>query len=309
MKSNSHLTTLFNSKLLNRIIDRHGEESFLRAISLAEEYKEKWDLDIVGPFNHFSSNMLFAGESKKHGPIVLKIQMNDNLDREISVLNLLKSEYMCPVYEYSPDDRVCLLKRIWPGHSMFFETTREQRAGLFCDLYKRLPRERVDEGIYPTYLDLLAEGKEVLAQRNDCSFMDAHMEKAAELIMSVNSKYKEKVLLHGDLHHENILRDGDGKYIIIDPKGIVGDPVYDISRFIAFEFWCDLTSEPSDSVVDFVNLIASNLSIPAETLFKCLYVETVIWLSREELANKRPPRESGKLICNLLLADSIVDAF
>ena len=304
------IITMIPPELIKSFTDKHGKEAFMRAVNLAEKYRTKWELDIFGPFDHFSSNMLFAGESLKHGPIVLKIQINDDLDREISVLRLFKCDYICPVYEYSPDDKVCLLRRIWPGYSMFFETTREQRADIFCDLYKRLYRRGcVDKCEFPTYLDLLAEGREVVSKRNDCRFMDAHIKKAEEILMEVNSIHKKKVLLHGDLHHENILRDGDGKYIIIDPKGILGDPVYDVSRFIAFEFWCDLTSEPSDNVAEFVNMIANKLSIPAEILFKCLYVETVIWMSREELAIQKPPRESGQLICNLLLAESFVDTF
>jgi streptomycin 6-kinase len=35
------------------------------------------------------------------------------------------------------------------------------------------------------------------------------------------------MLLHGDLHHENILSTTDG-YRAIDPKGLVGDPGYEV---------------------------------------------------------------------------------
>src|SRR5690606_4449317 len=35
--------------------------------------------------------------------------------------------------------------------------------------------------------------------------------------------------LHGDLHHENILL-GDRGWLAIDPKGLVGDPVFDVAN-------------------------------------------------------------------------------
>ena len=35
------------------------------------------------------------------------------------------------------------------------------------------------------------------------------------------------MLLHGDLHHHNILRSGD-TWLAIDPKGVVGDPGYEV---------------------------------------------------------------------------------
>lgn len=37
--------------------------------------------------------------------------------------------------------------------------------------------------------------------------------------------------LHGDLHHENILADGAGRWRAIDPHGLIGDRVYDAANF------------------------------------------------------------------------------
>jgi streptomycin 6-kinase len=39
------------------------------------------------------------------------------------------------------------------------------------------------------------------------------------------------VLLHGDLHPGNVLRDRD-RWRAIDPKGVVGDPCYDAVAFL-----------------------------------------------------------------------------
>jgi streptomycin 6-kinase len=38
-------------------------------------------------------------------------------------------------------------------------------------------------------------------------------------------------LLHGDLHHDNVLRAGDG-WLAIDPHGVVGDPGYDTGAWL-----------------------------------------------------------------------------
>ena len=35
-------------------------------------------------------------------------------------------------------------------------------------------------------------------------------------------------LLHGDLHHENILRDARRGWVAIDPKGVIGEPAFEI---------------------------------------------------------------------------------
>jgi streptomycin 6-kinase len=41
----------------------------------------------------------------------------------------------------------------------------------------------------------------------------------------------EQVVLHGDLHHENVLRDGDS-WIAIDPKGVVGEREYETGALL-----------------------------------------------------------------------------
>ena len=39
------------------------------------------------------------------------------------------------------------------------------------------------------------------------------------------------VLLHGDLHHDNILQNGND-WLVIDPKGVIGEPEYEVTAFI-----------------------------------------------------------------------------
>lgn len=40
-------------------------------------------------------------------------------------------------------------------------------------------------------------------------------------------------LLHGDLHHENVLRMADGDWRAIDPQGVWGDPAYEVANIFA----------------------------------------------------------------------------
>lgn len=40
------------------------------------------------------------------------------------------------------------------------------------------------------------------------------------------------VLLHGDLHHGNVLRDASGRLVVIDPKGVLGDPDFEVGAML-----------------------------------------------------------------------------
>ena len=42
----------------------------------------------------------------------------------------------------------------------------------------------------------------------------------------------ESVLLHGDLHHENILAAERAPWLGIDPKGVIGEPTYETGALL-----------------------------------------------------------------------------
>jgi streptomycin 6-kinase len=55
---------------------------------------------------------------------------------------------------------------------------------------------------------------------------------AARLFGELCASAPETVVLHGDLHHENVLRSGGGSWLAIDPHGWVGDPGYDLGAIL-----------------------------------------------------------------------------
>ncbi len=52
------------------------------------------------------------------------------------------------------------------------------------------------------------------------------------LVDRLEATCSTKVFLHGDLHHANVLLDGD-EWIPIDPKGLVGDPAFECAAYLA----------------------------------------------------------------------------
>jgi streptomycin 6-kinase len=60
-----------------------------------------------------------------------------------------------------------------------------------------------------------------------------HVDMAGRLFAELCSSSPETVVLHGDLHHENVLRSGSGAHwVAIDPHGWVGDPGYDLGAIL-----------------------------------------------------------------------------
>ena len=56
--------------------------------------------------------------------------------------------------------------------------------------------------------------------------------RAEGLLREFAASRAEPVLVHGDLHHYNILSAERVPWLAVDPKGVVGDPAYDVGPFL-----------------------------------------------------------------------------
>ena len=60
----------------------------------------------------------------------------------------------------------------------------------------------------------------------------ALVERAEALFARLLASQAEPVLLHGDLHHFNVLAAQRQPWLAIDPKGVVGEPAYDTAALL-----------------------------------------------------------------------------
>ena len=290
-----------------RFLRKFGAESYKERIRMLEKYRKQWELSELEFKPEFSTNsLIFYAVSKQYGKVILKILLPDNLDKEIPTLKLFQGENFCKLYEYSLEDKVYIMERIVPADTLYESAPRNERIKIAGEIFKELHKTDFPDRTFPTYIEWLEAGKEGTKNRKDCEGLYPYLDSAERMLADICQKYSRKLLLHGDLHHENILKNEKGSYTVIDPKGVTGDPIFDLSRFILDEFRDDLTSEPKDVIIDFVQKLGDSVGIPCEILLRCLYIETVIWLFREELAEGESLDECGQLITNMKAAYGFV---
>ena len=56
--------------------------------------------------------------------------------------------------------------------------------------------------------------------------------RAERVFTELEASSDSSLLLHGDVHHANILLSDERGWVIIDPKGIVGDRGYEVGPFM-----------------------------------------------------------------------------
>jgi streptomycin 6-kinase len=56
--------------------------------------------------------------------------------------------------------------------------------------------------------------------------------RAAGLLVELSESATDQVVLHGDLHHDNVLRAEREPWLAIDPHGVVGDPGFEVGAML-----------------------------------------------------------------------------
>ena len=93
------------------------------------------------------------------------------------------------------------------------------------------------------------------------------------------------MLLHGDLHHENILSARRGPFLAIDPKGITGNFGYEMSAFlINHHRWMESDPDVKEKLGAAIDRFAGAFKMPPETIRKWTFAQSVLsaWWTFEE---------------------------
>ncbi|MBJ6362768.1 aminoglycoside phosphotransferase family protein [Paenibacillus sp. GCM10012307] len=268
----------FKPDEIDQIISRFGQNFYEKVLQALEVYADRWRLTSFQLVPSYSANLVFTCHAAKYGDAVLKIggvSSGETL-AEFHALSEYKGRRFCSVFEADMEHGILLEERVVPGIALRHENSLERRLEVFCSLYRDLHVAPADSERYPTYAGWVTNITNYMSTRTDCSNLYAYMKKAQKLCLSLSAMYPQQLLLHGDLHHDNILLGADGAYTIIDPKGVLGDPIFDVPRFILNEFEEGITLKLEEKINTIIRILEQSLRIPNAVLRQCLYIETAM---------------------------------
>lgn len=265
----------FTQTEADKIKDRFGKAFFDKVLGVLDKYADNWSLSAFQLIPSYSANLVFICHSVQFGKAVLKIGNGETVT-EYNALRHYNGGRYCIVFEADLENGVLLEECIQPGTPLRDEQSLEKRLSVFCSLYKNLHTAPAEAELYPTYTGWAGRITEFMRHLPECKLLYDHMCSANEICRSIAVKYPKQPLLHGDFHHDNILLGSEGKYRIIDPKGVIGDPVFDVPRFILNEFGDEITPELQAKIRTVISILESELQIPSDIIAKCLYVETAM---------------------------------
>lgn len=224
---------------------------------------------------------VFGGDSAKYGAVILKIGRDAaSITSEFLALSEMKEKACCQAYEFDSENALLLEERISPGATLQQEADWENRAVVFSWVFDNIHVAPKDETRYKSYLDWVKAASRSVQDHKNKQLADG-MCCAVDTAVKMFEKYPERVLLHGDLHHENIVKSASGNYVVIDPKGVVGPPIFDVPRFLLNELDDREDYLEKIHISRMIEKLSLLLGFPADDMFQLFFMEVMLenaWL-------------------------------
>jgi streptomycin 6-kinase len=222
-----------------RIVESFGDAGAAwleRLPSVLDGAAERWGLTLGEPFE-LSYNYVVAATRGDGARVVLKVGVPDHEVRsEIAALRHYDGRGCVQLIDSDAVAGLLLLERIEPGTPLADLDDDDAMTAIAADVMLELWRPAPTRDVFAfRTVDSWAAGLAKLRARFNggtgplpAGLVDAAERTFAELFASAG----ERVLLHGDLHHWNILRAQRAPWLALDPKGVIGERAYEAGALL-----------------------------------------------------------------------------
>ena len=222
--------------------------------------ERRWSLVVGPPVPNLSYNYVAPAIRSDGAEVILKLGVpRPELRTEIEALRLYDGRGCARLLDVDEDAGIMLLERLSPGTPLANLADDEAATAVAAEVMRQLWRPVPPDHPFPTVADW-AEGMQRLRAEFGSGtgpFPPKLVEQAERLFADLLGSMDTPVLLHGDLHHWNILGADRHPWLAIDPKGIVGEPAYEVGALLRNKL---------DIAPDIRRLTARRIDQLAETL-------------------------------------------
>ena len=234
------------TRFMIEIFGEKGRAWLDRLPGILTACEERWNLAIDAPVGNLSFNYVAPAMLADGTEVILKTGITDEFSSQPQALRHFDGHGMVRLLAYDEYNAVMLLERLKPGTSLRAieddKIAMEAAADVMCKIWRPLPQKYYP---FPTVCDW---GKSFTQLRKlydggTGPFPSPVFDKAEKLYAELSASMAEPVLLHGDLHQDNILSAEREPWLAVDPKGVIGEAVFETGALLR-NFWPDILSFP-----------------------------------------------------------------
>jgi streptomycin 6-kinase len=221
------------------MIALHGEEDgrawLDRLPVVLDGCGRRWHITIDPPFPNLTFNYVAPARRADGTRVIVKAcSPTGEFSWESEALRLFDGHGMARLLGSDRYDEVMLLEYLHPGTTLRDIEDDELATSIAASVMREMWRPAPAQHSFKTVQDWGKGFTRLRQHYNGGSgpFRPALLEEAETLYAELCASMTDLALLHGDLHHDNILAAQRRPWLAIDPKGIIGEAAYETGSWL-----------------------------------------------------------------------------
>ena len=249
-----------------------------RVPGLAGECVEAWGLQLGEPYAPGAAGYAARADLPDGTPAVLKlIYPHREAEHEAEALRIWDGDGAVKLLAYDEARWAMLLERCEPG-TLLATIEPEAALGVLIDLLPRLWKQ-AGEPIHTLaeeaawWIGYIPEEWE----RSDRAVERVLVDAAVDALSGLSKSQGEQVLLHQDLHGDNVLAASREPWLVIDPKPLVGEREFSVAPML--RDW--MLGHTRREVLERLDRLTSELGLDRERARGWTIGQTMAWAFEE----------------------------
>jgi len=246
-----------------------------RVPQLLSECAEEWGLRLGEPYPLGAAGYAVRAEHDGGGPAVLKLIFpHREAEHEADALRVWDGDGAVELIAHDGERWAMLLERCEPG-TLLAHSDADTALDVLIALLPRLWK-RVDSGFHSlaaeaaVWLDELP----VEWERAGRPFERALLDDVVQTLGDLSGSQGEQVLLHQDLHTDNVLAARREPWLVIDPKPLVGEREFNAAPIVRDY----VLGHSREHVVHRLDRLTGELGLDRERALGWTLAQTVAWM-------------------------------
>ncbi len=222
-------------RIQSELLGEKAPEWLSRLPDIVATCARQWDLTLGSMMEPLTYNYIVRARRIDGTPVVLKIcSPGGEFETQAEALRLFNGQGAVRLFETDPHAEVMLLEDCEPGTMLSTIEDDELATSIAASVMQQLWRPAPPTHPFPTVQDWGQGFRRMRIHFDGGSgpFPAALVDQAEHLFQELERSMADPVVLHGDLHHDNILAAQRAPWLVIDPKGLVGEPAYETGALL-----------------------------------------------------------------------------
>lgn len=223
------------AKTIQDVHGKRGETWILELPYTIRKLEKKLTMKVIQSFPNLSYNYVALAENEQGEQFVLKLGVpNVEFNHEIEALRYCQGKGVVKLLDYDKDVGFLLLQHIKPGESLARIEDEMKATKTIAKAIKSFWREVPMNHQFPS-IENWASGLQNIRKHfhgGTGPLPEQLVRKAETLFPELISTISKPIFIHGDLHHDNVLSMDENQYIVIDPKGLIGEAEYEVVAYL-----------------------------------------------------------------------------